>query len=527
MVAILATLIATLAAAKQIILIPLDNRPAAGQFAQLIGRMAATSVIMPPEEYLGRYTTPGDPEAILGWLEKQDFSNVQALVVSTDMIAYGGLIASRTAETTAERAMERIQRLVAIRRFAPDLRIYAMSSIMRLAPTAVRNNASWRMNLSRFAELRDIYRRYGQQNLLPKLKNLRAMIPLGKIDEYDVARKRSFEVNQQLVRMSEQLAFDYLILGQDDAKPMGPHVPETQKLKKLSSELNLDSKVYFCEGIDQHANVLVSRSLLQTKGWNPTVRIVYSDELQRKAVAPYESKSIEQSLGDQMLASGGRPQESLEDYDYTLFVNVPKYRPEAFAAFIQELTNEIDQGFPVAVADINLGNDGTGDPALFKALSERGRLYRLLSYAGWNTAGNTMGTAIPAANVYLFARRFEVDPLKRELAQREFLLHRIVNDFDYHKFSRPKAYALIDSLPDASREETYGEDFDAVDSLVRNDLRQHLDEAFAADFQNKRFFAGTQAYQVVSLTEVRIYLPWPRAYEVRLEFRLKASPVAN
>jgi hypothetical protein len=512
---------------KRLLLVPLDSRPAAGQFAQMIARMAGLRVDLPPEHLLGRYTTPGDPEGILDWLERQDFRTVDSLVVSTDMIAYGGLIASRVADTPYDQALQRLKRLAAIRRFAPDLRIYAMTSIMRLAPTAMRANAAWRMQLSRFVELRDTYRRFGQQNLLPRLRNLRAMIPVGEIEKYDAARKRSFDINMQLVEMTEQFVFDYLILGQDDAKPMGPHVPETMKLKKKVEELGLEAKVYFCEGIDQHANVLVSRALLRSQNWTPRVRIVYSDEAQRRTVAPYESKSIEQSLADQLIASGAAPAEEGGDYDYTLFVNVPKYRPEEFERFKEVIAQEIDQGFPVAVADINLGNDGTADPKLFALLSQQGRFYRLLAYAGWNTAGNTMGTAIPAANVYLFARRFDVDPLKRELAQREFLLHRIVNDFEYHKFTRPKAYALIDSLPDASREETYGEDFEAVDTLVRSDLRQHLDATFASEFGGKRFFAGTQAYQVVGLSDVRIYLPWPRAYEVRLEFRLRASPVSN
>jgi len=513
----------TSARLKNILLVPLDNRPAAGQFAQLIGRMAGVEVKMPPPELLGRFTSPGEPDAILSWLERQDFSEFDTLIVSTDMICYGGLIASRVNETTAEEATQRMLRLARLRSIAPSLRIYAMTSIMRLAPTSVKTNTSWRMNLARFAELRDLYRRSGQASLLPRVKNLRALIPEGEIEKYDATRLRNIGITQSIIRMANDGAFDYLILGQDDARAAGPHVPETKKLRALAQELNLTSRVYFCEGIDQHANVLLSRGLLKMRDWLPKVRIVYSDPAQQKKFAAYESKSIEDSLSDQLTGSGASAS-STEEYDYTLYVNVPKRRPEEFARFVENLTSEIDQGFPVAVADINLGNDGTADPELYKALTDKGRLFKLLSYAGWNTAGNTMGTAIPAANVYLFARRFQVDPLKRELAQREFLLHRIVNDFDYHKFTRPKAYALIDSLPDATREETYGEDFEAVDTLVRSDLRQYLDEAFRTEFEGKRFFAGTRSYEIMGLINVRIFLPWPRAYEVRLEFNLRASP---
>jgi hypothetical protein len=204
---------------------------------------------------------------------------------------------------------------------------------------------------------------------------------------------------------------------------------------------------------------------------------------------------------------------------------VPDREPEPFARFQQALTSEIDQGFPVAVADINIGKDGTSDAELFSTLKDGDRMFKLLSFAGWNTAGNSLGTAIPTANIYLLARRLKVDAFRREVAQREFLLHRFVNDYAYHKITRPQAYALIDASPRASREETYGLPFDEVNDFVSTDLKLHLDKYFADDFMGKRFFAGTQQYEVTGLSDVKIFLPWPRAYEVRLEFKIQATPV--
>ncbi len=95
--------VALTARAERIFLVPLDNRPAAGQFAQMIGAMASIQVVMPPYETLGRFVQPGDPEAILSWLEAQSFSDVPAAIINTDMIAYGGLIASRTNRNKADR----------------------------------------------------------------------------------------------------------------------------------------------------------------------------------------------------------------------------------------------------------------------------------------------------------------------------------------------------------------------------------------------------------------------------------------
>ena len=518
-------LLAVAAKAERVVLVPLDSRPAAGQFAQMIGNMANVRVVMPPYADLGRFTQPGSPDAILDWLDEQDFSDVSAAIINTDMIAYGGLIASRTNDISFSLASERIDRLSKIRAKFPRTKFYLFSAIMRLAPTATRATASWRLQLSKLEELRDQYRREPTSDLKKRIDNLLVKVPANELMKYEEARARNIDVMRNLIYRVGKHQFDFLIFGQDDAKPYGPHIPETERLRRVTGIAKAGKDVYFCEGVDQLANVLLSRALLRRSGWAPKLRIVYSDEAQKTKIANYESKEIQSSLKDQILSSGATIAQGDESFDYTLYVNVPDRRPEPFSQFQNSLTEEIDQGFPVAVADINIGKDGTADAELFATLNQGDRMFKLLSFAGWNTAGNTLGTTIPAANIYLLARRIKVDPLAREIAQREFLLHRFVNDYAYHKFTRPQAYALIDASPKASREETYGDAFDEVNDFVAQDLRSHLERYFEDEFSGKRFYAGTRQYEVSDLSDIKIFLPWPRAYEVRLEFHLHATPV--
>jgi len=520
----LATRIAA-SSAKQVLLIPLDDRPAATQFAQMIAQIAGVEVVLPPPETLGTFTNPGDPEEIVEWVSSQDLETVDSVIVSIDMLCYGGLIASRTPATDYRLAILRLRSLQKILRAKADLKVYAFSAIMRLTPTATRATSGWRLPLARYAETKERYRRNPTPHLLSTLRNLQAKIPPSEISRYEETRQRNHKVQQELVRMVEVDVFDYLIFGQDDAQPIGPHGPETDRLKRMTSNLKVGSRVFFCEGIDQHANVLVSRAILDQSGWVPKVRIAYADDLGRQKIAPYETNSVETSLREQIEASGASWSGPDDPFDYTLYVNTPEPRQAQFEVFLTNLQTEIDQSFPVAVADINLGKTGTGDPLLFDALMENGRATRLLAYSGWNTAGNTLGTAIPAANVYLLARKRNESPIERELSQRTFLLHRLVNDFAYHRFTRPLAYAMIDSNPQASREETYGHDFEEVDRFVQSDLRSRLEDTFQAEFQGKRFFAGTRQYVVVGLKDIGIRLPWPRAYEVRLDFRMEAEAV--
>lgn len=511
----------------RILLIPLDSRPATGQFAQMIGKMAGIQVDLPPFELLGRFTTPGQSDAILDWLRDQDYSDVVAVVVSTDMAAYGGLIASRINDVPLETAARRISRLAIIRQRHPETAFYAFSSIMRLWPTATKAAAAWRLQLAKYEEMKDRYRRTQSEDARRSMENLQAKIPPIEIRNYETTRERNHQLQRTLLGLVRDKVLDYLVLGQDDAQPYGPHIPEQQQLRTLCLRYAINHKVYLCEGIDQHANVLTSRALLTHYNWAPKVRIVYSDQKGVTKVANYESKIVAQSLQDQLFASGATPAPAGTDYDYTLYLNTPDPDPDERQKFVTELQQEIDQGFPVAVADINLARDGTADPVLFSALWEKTRIMKLLAYAGWNTAGNTMGTAIPAANAYLLARRLRNDPLGREVAQREFLLHRIVNDYAYHKFTRPEAYRMIDSTLRASRDEIYDADFQRVQTLVQTSLTKHLQEYFKTQFLGRRFFAGTTQSEITGLDDVRIFLPWPRAFEVQIEFKMRTAPVGG
>ena len=507
---------------KRVLLVPLDDRPATTQFAQMIGELASVQVDTPPGDLLGHFVQPGKPEAIIKWLS-QNIHLYDALIVNTEMVAYGGLIASRSDRTSYGLAVKRLRDFWKVRRQKPSAKVYGFSSVMRLAPTATKDSKAWRMELAKLAELSELANRKPDQKLKSTVENLRKKVPQKEIDRYYSVRSRDFRIQQELLRMTSAGAFDTFALGQDDAKPAGPHVPETARLRSMAKNLSIANRVLFTEGIDQLANVMLSRSLLDGEDWRPKVRVVYADEAGKQKVAFYESDTIDNSLKDQVIGSGASFARNGESFDYSLYVNTPDPRRFALDAFLQSMKSEVDQGFPVAIADVNLGAAGTGDLRLFDALTSEGRSSRVLAYAGWNTAGNTMGTTIPAANVYMLARKVGSDALQREVALRSFILHRLVNDFEYHKYVRPEAYAMIDKLPKASREETYGTEFDKVDALVRADLGERLDNRFRDQMLGTRFFAGSDEYEVSGLRNVEIALPWPRAYEVKLSFKIDVT----
>jgi hypothetical protein len=129
--------------------------------------------------------------------------------------------------------------------------------------------------------------------------------------------------------------------------------------------------------------------------------------------------------------------------------------------------------------------------------------------------------------LYLLARKINADGVRRELSQREFLLHRFVDDYAFHKFVRPAAYQLIKTLPGASKEETTGESFSALNEFVRDDLAKYTDQYFHDFFQSKTFYVQGKEYAIRELDDLKVWLPWPRAYEVRIEFRMESGVVAD
>lgn len=112
----------------RVLLVPLDDRPPSLQWPVRLGAIAGATVVTPPREMLGRFTTPGRPGAIIEWLRGQDLASFDAAIVSLDMLVYGGLVASRAiGSATADEVLARVEVLRELSRQAPRLKLYGQS----------------------------------------------------------------------------------------------------------------------------------------------------------------------------------------------------------------------------------------------------------------------------------------------------------------------------------------------------------------------------------------------------------------
>lgn len=511
------------AGAARLALLPIDSRPPTAQMPVLLADIAGAAVSVPPLEFLGKFTIPGRVDKVSAWLVNECNQGVDGVVASADMLAYGGLIASREPNVSAKEAIHRLEVLRTLRKAHPDLPVYVYSALMRTAPTATDSNEPWRMDLARLVELQEKYQRTGAQPSR-EYRELQERVPAQRLELYWSARRRNLEVHKALIRMVKQGVITYLVIGADDSRPYGPQHPETKELRKLADDLGISGRVYFCEGIDQTANILVSRALLRIHKYAPIVRVQLAEETAGSRPMAYESKPLNQAIRDQVLASGAWLPDKNETGDYVLFVNTENSSSRAVTELLDAIV-AVQDGRPyAAVADINFDSLGSPDERFSRALLDSGLLPDLLSYASWNTASNTLGTAVAHANLYLLAWKTNVPVLRRERAHLTFLLNRVVSDYGYHSYLRPRANKALAEHPQATPREAHGYMFTVLQEWVERNAGGLLETYFEEYIKGRLIQDGETAYEVVGIDDMKIWLPWPRAFEAWFEFELVCRP---
>jgi hypothetical protein len=442
---------------SRILLIPLDDRPPCLQMPVKMGLIGDGEVVAPPRAMLGRFTEFGKSDEIVKWIRKQDLRSFDAAIVSVDMLAYGGLVAMREYETTVETALRRLEIVRTIRRSAPRMPIYGSSVIMRLAPTGNVVNESYRVNLARWAEISPDPAKAAETAELEK------KIPVDALEKYKKARERDLKINQFAVDLVREKVFDYLILSQDDAKPNGVHIADREKLIAYVESKKLGDRVAVQPGADEVSMLLLSRALTAKYKYHPKIKAIYSDEKLADQFMPYEDRPLRKTVSFHIKAAGGVEVADEEDAEILFFVFVSRFEKGAAERFVERILSAKPdyRGRRVIVADVDPKGEIQGGDIAFTDEMLRSLLPgKLYGYASWNTAGNTIGTALPHGLIFSAAvaefefsgRKWKSTPtefkrrdavMRRSVeSQHWFVLNRLFDDYLYHSVVRPKAIAF-------------------------------------------------------------------------------------
>jgi len=483
-----------------IVFVPLDDRPVTLKLPIMLGEIAGVPIVTPPRALLGRYIQPGNPDAIIAWLNSG--AQADSYVLSSDMLAYGGLSAARVPGPSYADAYQRLRELDRLRARNGKAWISVFGTIMRLAPTGVPANVSyfapypaWTY-LQQYANLHD--------PLLPdevaEAQRLRELIGEPLLDQYLRTRVRDYGIDRLLIEKTAAGSIDRLVLGQDDAKPYGLHVPEVQALQAFAAP---DDRVSIEPGADELGMVLVSHALARDAAWTPHVAVRYSTPQGALYQDPLEYTPIGTTI-DRLIALCGGVRDD-DNPEIALYVHVPDTGPALDDAFLAAIRSDLNAGRPVAVVDLSFERSYAQQNAFAQALLSSGLASRLDAYSAWNTDANSTGTALAEAIAAGAGRRLHSYDA---LAHRTFTYIRFVDDVDYHDSVRP---ALNDWL--------------AANGVTDHTL---LTPDVAAQTQARaRAMLWTQAqamleqlYPQFHIAAMSITLPWQRTFETDTDVRL-------
>lgn len=384
-------------------LVPLDERPVNVTLPQMAVATAGAECRVPPAELLASGRTPADRAGLADWLLQQS-QQVSALVVCLDTLAYGGLIGSRISDQDTPDALSGWQVLDTIHTSRPDLPIFAVSVITRAAnqDDAGEEPQYWQHYGRRLHALGGaLHRRHNGVD--HELSALIDQVPAATRTDYLSRRLRNHELNLEAIRRVADGTLTRLLITSDDTAAWSAGSLEDRWLRYWVEALELDEQVLLHPGADEVGICLSTRAVLAATPHVPTVR-VHVPVPGGDRIAPFENRPIIETAHSQVQAAGAQivddgpadlhlvinPPSADGAGWHSNFVPDPAQRP--IASVVQTVTSLVADGQQVAVADTRYANGA--DPVLVDELVAGLDPRRLAGYAGWNTAGNTLGAAI-------------------------------------------------------------------------------------------------------------------------------------
>ena len=435
----------------RIVLLPLDERPVNTRYPRMIADIAGADVVLPPSDLLSALRTPAQTTALMEWLQAQAHT-CDALIISIEMLGYGSLVASRIGYELATEILARLAILRDIKTRHPTLRLYGFNVITRVSNAD--NNGEeplyWDIYGSRLYQYSQLMHRQQQgQDVEEELKGLQTALPPEHVLDFTRRRLRNHIINLHVLELLADGVFDLLVLSSDDTSEYGFGSQEKAWLRTWTQRLpHVESRLLMYPGADEVGSVLLMR-VLNANSPISSFYVHYAIDEDRNIIAPYEDSPIQVTVERQIRALGGVQSDDPQAADFIVAVNTPsrirtEYNPDdqEFAAeqvrrapflrdFVDQIDQWLDEGKRVILADVAYPNGS--DPDLIALLLPQINLSRLAAYGAWNTAGNTLGTALAqgAASLHIRTER-------QRQAQQRFLLHRFVEDWGYQQVVRPQ-----------------------------------------------------------------------------------------
>jgi len=502
--------IAAMAEAKPltIIYVPLDNRPVNYSYVEQTMSATGCKVVMPPDKYIASNETDGNPDAIWNWLITKA-PKADAAVISTDSLIYGGLVASRTHQLPLAKLKSRVERLNELERNLP-IKLYVFSTIMR-TPRASKGRveppyyAEYGPKIFAYSEWVDKADQHRLQ-YAEQIEKTRARLEIPKehLQDWLTRREKNYKVNTELLMLAKRNKFHFFAIGKDDNAPLSHTHMEAKHLNRQGFAFS-KKDFSIIDGVDQLGLLLMTRAYNEANAQVPKIYPLYSEGLGQGTLPQYSDARFQDSVPQQILASGAEVATNIDAADFILAINSPHdgivqdgtaksnkyYASMPNKRYIAKLTQLQAQGKRISLADVSYSNGG--DNGFMHHFAQAGGLDKLIAYNAWNTADNAIGYAISQGILS------EATPAKK---LKKLIKQRIIDDWFYQSNARNKIT-------------------DRFDKITREDLKYEL------GYLNKQ--TTRDAYETChSLSEKYSYtkgsrftlvFPWDRLFEVNIEIK--------
>ena len=509
----------------KVVFLPLDERPCNYDYPKQLSAMTDLEFVLPDRKLLGGKKKPANYSLIQDWLLSET-KNADYLILSIDLLVYGGIVPSRLHHLSAVEWRQRLAQIHELKKNNPALKIYAFNLIMR-APAYNSSEeepdyyGDFGQLIFKYGWLSDKTDRGGLTDLEEKeLENSLIEIPETVLADFLERRKVNAAVNRAVIDLVDQEIIDFLIIPLDDNSKFGYTAKEQRSLIFDIEEKNLFDKVHIYPGADEIGCTLLARVFTKEKNYSPKIHTRYSSTNGPFIIPKYEDRRLNESVKAHVTAAGGILTDASINADVQLLINSPAvgesnvaeqipYRERDRSYFsevnIRELAQVMDyflkNGQFVALADVATCNGG--DQALMKLIVKMGLHHRLHAYAGWNTSGNSMGTVLAHAVIgsYYFNRN-EWENVRNKSYQ--FYASRVIEDWGYQSIVRQKV--LEEILP------TFSADYFDLNN-AQEPIEDYI-QTYLIDFID-----NVLDWKDVEITN--LHLPWSRMFEVGFSVNLK------
>ena len=497
-----------------VLTVPLDSRPPCSDFTAQLGHLAGINVILPPGRLLDKYEIPAQSKAIGVWLQ-ENMSKTNGAIISVDLLAHGGLLNSRLQPLPQNAEAEILDFLMKLKKDNPDKFYYLYSIIPRLLVSDQILPDSWyQWHLMQWAILMD-KKIHNVAYDETQYKELQKEIPAEIKWKYVKLYKENANFNKKLANLAFNEKLDDLVIGQDDAQTFGLPNHNRLAINNYLQSFPTRNKFHVTQGADELGALAVARIFTKENNYKPKIHVVYGDDTMAAMILPFVPLTLQEIVHDKVALVNGSIVQDKASADFILFVYCGDKQNTDYASVAAKLKLLITQK-PLALVDLTMNFDGA-EALLPHLIANNTPLVQLTSYAGWNTASNSMGTALAQATIFTGRMKtLSSDKLPALFAENlQFTCARFLDDWAYQKLIRYKLRLFADYngiTVDSTKPYT-----SLVENAINSELGIYNKLLLFSNLRRYPFYKDSDSAYYLQNLSFQATLPWDRIFEIRLQ----------